>query len=419
MLVVALLLGATACNKEEETKNNKLSRDEVYSEVTESLKLDLNPTGKSFLTDGVEVVKLSTISDGDTASFTLSSGGTIRVRFYGVDTPESTGEVNKWGVDASKFSKARLNEATEYLLESSTGGAAEKDSYTRYLGYVWYRNSSTDEWKNLNLQLVENGYTQNKLLKTEDTKYYNYFHKAEEFAKNGQLRIWGNDEDPLFSTEAQAVNLKELSENPDAFWNEETQAGNKVRIEATITGLSVAESGTHLFEATQVIDGKTYKFNIYTGYSGAAVTSYLKIGNKYSMTGYVQNYYGKWQISGLVYVLMETGKDYTFLLKNSAYLMFNDNIEYIPRYANNLKYEAKVTEATLDGTTLTMKVSAKNANNKNAETITVISTVEAGFNVDTVLNKSLAGGVYLDETSSSARYIALNISVGSDQITVS
>lgn len=412
---VALLFTATACNKD--NKDGKLSRDQVYTSITESCKLDLNPTGKSFLTDGIGNVKLATVSDGDTASFLLPNGGTIRVRFYGIDTPESTGEVNKWGVDASTFTKTILGNATEFALESSDGGPASKDSYTRYLGFVWYRNSPTDEWKNMNLQLVENGYTKNNLLKVEDSKYYSYFNQAETFAKEGKLRIWGEDEDPLYSTEALDVNIKELLDNSEAYWNGEN--GKKVHIEAIITGLSVAPSGTHLFKATQIIDGKVYSYNVYTGYTGAAATAYLKIGNKYSMTGYVQFFNGEWQISGLKYVLMETGPDYTYILETGSYVLFDSSIQYTSRYANNLKTDGTITNAKLEGTTLTLEVSAKHADTKKDETFVITVTVDAGFDANSVVNKTLVGGVYLSGKGSSKTYTANKMSVSGDKVFVS
>ncbi|MBO5711911.1 MAG: thermonuclease family protein, partial [Acholeplasmatales bacterium] len=133
--------------------------------------------------------------------------------FYGIDTPESTGEVDKWGVSASLFTKAQINANSEFVLESSTGGAAEKDSYgTRYLGYVWYRNSSSEDWKNLNLLIVENGYSKSTIQNSPQYEYYPFFKKAETFAKDSELHIWSEDEDPNYSDKALSANLKQLNE---------------------------------------------------------------------------------------------------------------------------------------------------------------------------------------------------------------
>lgn len=44
-------------------------------------------------------------------------------------------------------------------MDSKTGKPSVDSNGTRYLGYVWYRNSESDTFKNLNLELTENGYT--------------------------------------------------------------------------------------------------------------------------------------------------------------------------------------------------------------------------------------------------------------------
>ena len=76
-----------------------------------SVKLGLEYAGKNFYTDGVEQVSLLTPIDGDTAHFTTSNGPTLKARFFGIDTPESTGKVQEWGVPASNFTKDKLKAA--------------------------------------------------------------------------------------------------------------------------------------------------------------------------------------------------------------------------------------------------------------------------------------------------------------------
>ena len=73
-----------------------------------SVKLNLDYVGHSFWTDGIEQVTLHSTIDGDTAHFTTSTksekGETLlKARFYGIDTPESTGKVQPWGTPASKY----------------------------------------------------------------------------------------------------------------------------------------------------------------------------------------------------------------------------------------------------------------------------------------------------------------------------
>ena len=58
-----------------------------------------------------EIVALKNTVDGDTAHFEGSFGefGVVKARFLGIDTPESTGKVEPWGVKASNFTKNILN----------------------------------------------------------------------------------------------------------------------------------------------------------------------------------------------------------------------------------------------------------------------------------------------------------------------
>ena len=406
-IAVVLSFGLLACGE----GNGKLDPNKTYSSITESCKLDINYEGKDFIKDGIGKAKLNRVADGDTASFQLESGEFVTIRFFGIDTPESTGEVDKWGLSASLFTKRQVNNDSEFVLESSTGGAAEKDSYgTRYLGYVWYRNSSSEDWKNLNLLVVENGYSKSNLQNSPLYEYYPVFKKAESFAKEGKLHIWSEDEDPNYSDLAYEVTIKDLTENQNYYWNEEVGAGLKVHLTATITKLVIGSGGTHTFTAAQIIDGKLYTYTIYTGYSSAAVSSYLKIGNTYSITGFVSNHYGDFQISGLEYVLGEKGGKYTYSVDTEAYLTFNSGIEYTSRYQDNLKTNATVLDASLEVTTLTLTVSAytmiKNGVDDKKLTYTITVEVSENFDVNTVLNKTMTGSVY----KNGENYIALNLS---------
>ena len=399
---VALLLGLASCGK--------IDKDKTQSKITDTCKLTIDYEGKDFLEDGIGTAKLSRIADGDTASFELPSGSYVTIRFFGIDTPESTGDVDKWGVSASKFTKAQINKDSEFVLESSTGDKPEHDSYgTRYLGYVWYRNSSDEDWKNLNLLIVENGYSKSTIQNAPKYLYYSYFKKAEDFAKKNLMHIWSNDDDPNYSDEAVSVNLKQLNEQIEDYWNMDTQTGSKIRLEVMICELTVSESGTHTFVAAQVIDGHVYKYNVYTGYASAAVSAYLKIGNSYDITGFVQNYNGDYQISGLNYVLGEMGEGYTSLAGKESFLTFDSSIEYITRYDNNLKSNATVKTATLDGTTLTLTVSAytnsKDGFGEEPVDYTIKVNVSESYDLNKVLNKTMTGCVYKNGDS----YVATGI----------
>ena len=218
-------------------------KKDYYNDVTKQLKLTKEYEGKNFIDDGIGEATFNSAADGDTAAFKLKVGGkSVTIRFYCVDTPESTGGVEKWGKNASFFTKERLDLATDIVLEASTTPASVDSYGSRYLAYIWYKTEANKEWTNLNLELVENGYSESKALYSD--AYYNYFTQAEAAARKVPLHIWSEDEDPYYSTEAEEITLKQLASNPDAYYNEETGVGSKVRFTGYVSNTVVSSSGT-------------------------------------------------------------------------------------------------------------------------------------------------------------------------------
>ena len=84
---------------------------------------------------GIPVVTatVTEVVGGDTFRAVLASGREERVRLIGVDTPESTREVEPYGKEAAAYTKKRLSGRTVYL-ELDMG---ERDKYGRLLAYVW------------------------------------------------------------------------------------------------------------------------------------------------------------------------------------------------------------------------------------------------------------------------------------------
>ena len=88
--------------------------DYVHDDERARLALDYkNESGESrdFFVDGIGQVELRNTIDGDTAHFnSIGHDGTeyIKTRFYGIDTPESTGQIQLWGKSASKFTSEKL-----------------------------------------------------------------------------------------------------------------------------------------------------------------------------------------------------------------------------------------------------------------------------------------------------------------------
>ena len=144
------------------------------------VEMDFSYEGLDFVVDGIGEVTLSRSIDGDTAHFYTKNGTYVKVRFLGVDTPESTIEHEAWGKAASTYTKNRLENATTIVLESEGN---REDAYGRYLAFIWV------DGELLNLELVQNAYSNCKLSGT--SKYFNAFFETEAVISKTGRRFWG------------------------------------------------------------------------------------------------------------------------------------------------------------------------------------------------------------------------------------
>ena len=179
-----------------------------------SVKLSLDYTGRDFYADGIGQVTLWAKIDGDTAHFTpvvANAAGqkqTIKARFYGIDTPESTGKVQPYGKPASKFTGSILDEANEKgtIVVSSAQTvykAPNPDSTgSRYVCLVWYnltkKNAPKEELNLLNLLIVQEGYSDVKNA-SDIPEYENAFFDAEKQAKKYKLKKFSGLDDETFN----------------------------------------------------------------------------------------------------------------------------------------------------------------------------------------------------------------------------
>ena len=93
-----------------------------------------------------EEVTVKQCIDGDTTHFytkNIGTAGFIKTRYLCIDTPESTGKVQKWGKTASLFNKERLTNAVSIIVESNDGNWNVDSTAERYLVYVWYKLNIT------------------------------------------------------------------------------------------------------------------------------------------------------------------------------------------------------------------------------------------------------------------------------------
>lgn len=165
-----------------------------------------NPNG------GMDLVTLSYINDGDTAGFTPGFLDDARVRFLGVDTPETYPIIDDWGPEAKAYTTLILNSALRIYIQSDPD-LGLYGNYGRSLGLVWVdlgetglvidilssdgqvmRTETLTGWILLNYHLILNGYSYNyysdESTLTFDNKFiYRWFQEAERFAQENELGI--------------------------------------------------------------------------------------------------------------------------------------------------------------------------------------------------------------------------------------
>lgn len=137
------------------------------------------PEYLDFRVDGVEQMQTEFTSgdsafvnyvDGDTTHVsTLNYGYTVKIRYLGIDTPESTSELEEWGKSASIYNKSVLSSAKHIILESQgwargdENKSATADGNQRSLAYVWYTDKedpALSDFRCLNLEMVYQGFSQ-------------------------------------------------------------------------------------------------------------------------------------------------------------------------------------------------------------------------------------------------------------------
>lgn len=150
--------------------------------------------------------KIERVVDGDTAiiSFMPEDGSKYlkeRVRFLGVDTPETvhpTKPVGYYGPEASAFTKAELTDKIVWL-QTDVG---VKDRYDRMLAYVWLEEPSKADLddedairaKMFNARLLLDGYAQLMTVQP-NSRYANLFVHFQREAREAKKGLWGKDPD--------------------------------------------------------------------------------------------------------------------------------------------------------------------------------------------------------------------------------
>ncbi len=247
-------------------------------------------------------VTVKTFVDGDTTHFnvptSVSSDGTLKVRYIAVNTPESTGKIEEWGKKASKFTKETLSKATSILIESDDANWNFDSTGGRVLAWVWYKTGENEPYRNLNIELLQNGLA--IASSSANNRYGSTAVKAIDNAKALKLNIYSGQRDPdFFYGDAIELTLKEIRTNLVEY------AGSKVAFEGNITMNS--DNSVYVEEYDTETD-QYYGIMVYYGFnlSGEGL-EILNVGNRSRIVGTLQLYEtgGTYQISGLTYRQMK------------------------------------------------------------------------------------------------------------------
>lgn len=143
------------------------------------------PTGATVMATVVRVI------DGDTIEVAID-GSTARVRYIGIDTPETVdprSPVEWMGPEASAANRA-LVEGRDIVLEKDV---SETDRFGRLLRDVWINNGGA--WQLVNELLVAQGFAAVSTY-PPDVKYVDRLRDAEQGARDQVLGLWGPERTP-------------------------------------------------------------------------------------------------------------------------------------------------------------------------------------------------------------------------------
>ncbi|MBQ9122513.1 MAG: thermonuclease family protein [Lachnospiraceae bacterium] len=309
ILLIYLIFGCfilTGCGKQDlpttpetDIESVEPSKD-VEIEIVDhagSVKLNMNSSTIK------QEVTVKTFVDGDTTHFNVPESvmpdGIFKARYLAINNPESTGKIEEYGKAASNFTKEKLSAATSIIIESETGSWDPDSTGGRYLVWVWYKTEDMTEYRNLNIEILQNGLALAN--SAGRNQYGDTCQAAIAQAKYQKLNLYSGQKDPdFYYGEAVELTLKELRANIE----------NYKDMKVAFSGIISANSGTQGIYVEDY-DPETdmyYGIYIYYGHnlSGTGL-DILTVGNEVRIVGSVQYYEGgdSWQVSDLTYRMMK------------------------------------------------------------------------------------------------------------------
>ena len=273
-----------------------LGEDELeFVDYASTVKFDPN-SGRASAT-----VTVRTFVDGDTTHFNIDhpafDGGILKARYLGINTPESTGQIEPWGKKASTYTKEALSKATSIIVESDSAQWNPDSTGDRYLVWVWYKTAEDTDYHCLNLEILQEGLAVSS--KSSDTVYADICVTILNQAVNHKLHVHSKEKDPdFYYGAAMPMTLKELKTNIESYKGKDVSfEGVVVRNSNQTAYVEEYDEETGLYFGIQIY----YGFNL--GFFGEEI---LSVGNRVLVVGSVQYYEtgGTYQIADIKYHAM-------------------------------------------------------------------------------------------------------------------
>ena len=313
LLVVVMLVGTfVACGPNPDTgsdsgdtttntgSTNTDTGDDEPEFVDYASQLKFNPySGKKWA-----YVTVKSYIDGDTTHFYIDhneiSEGYVKARYLGINTPESTGIVEPWGKKASNYTKSQLQKAASIpngiIVESDTASWDLDSTGERYLLWIWYKTEADGEYRNLNIEILQQGLAFGS--GTTSNTYAEYTSAALYQATTLKLYVFNKKvKDPdFYYGAAQNLTLKELKANSKKY------EGQLVKFDAVVA----KKSGyTFYVEEYDAENDMYFGMQVFAG-NGCPIMDKFAIGNRVTIVGTLQYWEngGTYQISNLQYDIL-------------------------------------------------------------------------------------------------------------------
>ena len=223
-LLIALLVAAFASCELIMGNSGDGGKGDLVDYVSE-LKLEMTSSTKK------QEATVKAFVDGDTTHFyvptSVNSSGVLKARYLAVNTPESTGRIEEYGKAAANFTKSKLKDAESIIIESDDEKWNVDSTGARHLVWVWYRTSADSEYRNLNIEILQEGLAIGS--NTGQNRYGEIALKALNQAKSAKLKVHSGVKDPdFYYGEAVQLTLAELRTNIESY------DGVKVAFEGTV-----------------------------------------------------------------------------------------------------------------------------------------------------------------------------------------